>query len=110
MALARGRRPGVYITDGATNYRMSVDKDRFAIAAFGWTTAGPSLNQLPRGAHPRHVTGLSATSGRRAIAVVPDVASDVWTGVATDFTVEADDQTTDTMTIVRRIGERPSLS
>ena len=110
MARVRGRQPGVYTTDGSTNYRMSVDKDRFAVASFGWTSAGPTLNQLPRGAKPRHVTGLSATSGRRAIAVVPDVTATVWTGVTSTFDVEADDGTLDTMTIVNRIAEKPSMS
>lgn len=110
MARVRGRRPGLYVSDGATSYRMSVDKDRFLVAAFGWADAGPTINQLPRGCHPRHVTGLSATSQRRGTAVVPDVASDIWTGVATTFDVEADDGTVDTMTVIHRIGERPSLS
>lgn len=110
MARVRGRTPGIYTTDGSTDYRMSVDKDRFATASFSWAAAAGTLNQLPRGAHPRHVTGLSAGSGRRAIAVVPVVTADVWTGVATTFDVEADDGTVDTMTIVRRINERPVLS
>jgi hypothetical protein len=41
--------------------------------------------------------------------VVPDITADIWTGVATTFTVEADDGTNDTMTVRRRIGEHPSL-
>lgn len=110
MPRVRGRTPGAYITDGATSYRMSVDRDRFAVAAFGWAAPGGVLNQLPRGAKPRHVIGLSGTSGRRGIAVVPDVTSDIWTGVATTFDVEADDATVDTMTITGRIGEHPSLA
>ncbi len=109
-ARVRGRTPGIYITDGSTNYRMSVDKDRFAVAAFSWSAASGSLSQLPRGAKPRHVTGLSGSSGRRAIATVPDVTADVWTGTATTFDVEADDGTVDTMTIIQRIGEHPSLA
>lgn len=106
----RGRTRGKYISDGATNFAMSVDKDRFAVAAFKWTAAAATDNAIPRGAKPRHVTGLSAVSGRRGTAVVPDVTADVWTGVATTFQVEADDQTLDTMTIVHRIAEKPSLA
>lgn len=110
MARVRGRQPGVYTTDGSTDYRFSVDKDRFAVASFNWSTAGAGLNRLPRGAKPRHVTGLSATSGRRAVAIVPNVTATVWTGVTTTFDVEADDGTLDTMTITGKIGERPSLN
>jgi hypothetical protein len=106
----RGRTPGVYISDGGTNFRTSVDRDRFAVADFGWTAAAATLNAIPRGCIPRHVTGLSATSGRRGTAVVPDVTSDIWTGTATTFVVEADDGTNDTMTVIHRIAERPSLS
>lgn len=89
---------------------MSVDKDRFAVASFGWAAPSTALNQLPRGAHPRHVTGLSASSGRRGIAVVPIVTATVWTGATSTFDVEADDGTVDTMTIIQRIGEHPSLT
>lgn len=110
MARVRGRTPGVYTTDGATDYRMSVDKDRFAVAAFGWSAAGAGLNAIPRGCKPRHVTGLSAASGRRGIAVVPNITATVWTGVTGTFDVEADDGTLDTMTIVHRIAEKPSLA
>lgn len=105
----RGRKHGTYVTDGGTSYKFSVDADRFATARFGWAAPGAVLPQLPRGAKPRHVAGISATSGRRGTAVVPLVTADVWTGVATTFDVEADDQTTDTMTITQRIGEHPSL-
>lgn len=105
----RGRTTGTYHTDGGTLYKMSVDKDRFATARFGWAAPGTLLAQLPRGAKPRHVTGISATTGRRGTATVPVVTADVWTGVATTFDVEADDQTLDTMTITGRIAEHPSL-
>ncbi len=110
MARVRGRQPGVYTTDGATDYRFSVDKDRFLVADFGWSSAGAGLNQLPRGCRPRHVTGLSATSGRRAIAVVPQITADIWTGAVSTFVVEADDGTLDTMTVVAKIAEHPSLN
>jgi len=56
------------------------------------------------------VTGLSATSGRRGTATVPNITADVWTGVAGTWLMETDDLTTDTMTIVQRIGERPAMS
>jgi hypothetical protein len=108
--MARGRQPGVYTTDGGTDYRMQVEKDRFADATFNWSTAGAALNQVPRGAKLRHVTGLSASSGRRGTATVPNITADVWTGVAGTWLMETDDLSTDTMTIVQRIGERPAMS
>lgn len=109
MPRVRGKTAGAYATDGVTLYKVNVDADRFLVSAFAWGAVTPPLPLLPRGFKPRHVTGLSATSGRRAIAMVPHVSSDVWTGAATTFDVEADDGTIDTMTIINRIGEKPSL-
>ncbi len=109
MARVRGRTPGAYITDGSSTYRMSVDRDRFAVADFSWAAAAGNLPQLPRGFKPRHVTGISGTSGRRGTATVPDVTSAIWVGTATTFDVEADDGTVDTMDVIRNIGEHPSL-
>jgi hypothetical protein len=99
----------VYLTDGGTSYVTQVDRDRYAIAAFSWTTPGGPLPQLPRGLKPRHVVGISGTSGRRGTAVVPDVTATIWTGGVTTFDVEADDATIDTMTVTQRFGEHPSL-
>ena len=110
MTRVRGRTIGKYVTDGATEYRCSVDSDRFAGADFGWTSATSAMNQLPRGAKPRHVSGLSATSGRRAVAIVPVITAAIWTGAATTFDVEADDGTIDTMTVTAKFNERPSLN
>lgn len=110
MPRIRGRRPGEYHTDSGALFRMQVDRDRFAVAAFGWAAPGtPGMPQLPRGFKPRHVVGVSATSGRRGSAVVPDVTATIWTGAATTFEVEADDATVDTMTVTQRFGEHPSL-
>jgi hypothetical protein len=110
MPRVRGRTLGVYTTDGGTDYKMSVDSDRFAEASFNWSAAGSALNRLPRGCKPRHVTGLSATSGRRAQATVPNITATIWTGAVTTFDVEADDGTVDTMTVIARFGEHPVLA
>jgi len=109
MPRIRGRTAGVYVTDSLANYRTQVDTDRFGVVAFGWTAPSGPLPQMPRGFKPRHVAGISATSGFRGTAVVPDVTSDIWTGVAGTFEVEADDATIDTMTVTQRFGEHPSL-
>lgn len=106
----RGRKLGAYSTDGGAGvFNTMVDADRFAVAAFNWVAGIPGNAFLPRRFKPRHVTGLSVTSGRRASATVPSLGADIWTGAATTFDVEADDQTIDTMTVVSRIGEKPSL-
>jgi len=108
--MPRGKTPGLYVSDGGTSYRWNTDRDRFADANFGWAAATIAENRLPRGCKPRHVTGVSATTGFRGTAVVPVVTADIWTGAATTFDVEASDQTIDTMTVTGRIGERPVLS
>jgi len=109
MPRIRGRQRGVYNTDSAATYETQVDSDRFAVAAFAWTSPAGPLPKLPRGFKPRHVVGISGTTGFRGTAVVPDLTADVWTGTATTFDVEADDATIDTMTITQRFGEKPSI-
>lgn len=100
-------RYGVYVRDdGTTTYARLVDSDEFAQASRGWSATGVAgLPLLPIKSKPRVVYGVSATSGRRGSAVVATVGADLWTGVATTFTVEANDNTTDTMTVTRRRGE-----
>jgi hypothetical protein len=98
---------GVYVRDdGTTQYARLVDADEFAQAARGWSATGVAgLPLLPIKSKPRVVYGVSATSGRRGTAVVATVDADLWTGAATTFTVEANDGTSDTMTVTRRRGE-----
>jgi hypothetical protein len=98
---------GVYVRDdGTTQYARLVDADEFAQAARGWSSTGVAgLPLLPIKSKPRVVYGVSATSGRRGTAVVATVDADLWTGAATTFTVEANDGTSDTMTVTRRRGE-----
>jgi hypothetical protein len=105
----RGRRDGEYVTDGGTGYKMKIDRDRFDEVGFGWGTPDGPRPKLPRGFKPRHVTGISLTTGYRGTAVVPHTESDLWTGGASTFLVEATDETIDTMTVIERIGEKPSL-
>lgn len=96
----------IYEADDATQYARLVDADQAAAAARGWVTAGVAGKPLlPIRSKPRVVYGVSATSGRRGSAVVATTAADLWTGVATTFSVEANDGTSDTMTVTRRRGE-----
>jgi hypothetical protein len=104
--MPRGMRYGVYVADDATQYARLVDSDQFAEAGRGWTATGVAgLPLMPIRSKPRVVYGVSATSGRRGVAVVATTTADLWTGVATTFAVEANDGTTDTMTVTRRRGE-----
>jgi hypothetical protein len=99
-----------YVADDATEYATLVDADQAAITARGWSTVAGGTAPLPRGARERRVHGISLTTGRKGTARVGTATCDLWTGTATTFTVEADDQTTDTMTVTRRQGERIRLS
>jgi hypothetical protein len=105
--MPRGMRYAIYVADdGTTQYARLVDADQVAAAARGWSTTGVAgLPLLPIRAKPRVVYGVSATSGRRGSAVVATPTADLWTGAATTFTVEANDGTSDTMTVTRRRGE-----
>ncbi len=106
MALVRGMVYKSYTADSGTVFQTLVDADEAAIAARGWGAAVVGGDLLPRAFKERRVHGVSATSGRRGSARVGSVAADLWTGVATSFTVEADDNTIDTMTVTSRSGER----
>jgi hypothetical protein len=109
MPRVRGRTRGAYATDGGTTYNYSVDSDAYADASRGWTPGAPGGPKLPRGFKPRHVTGISLTTGYRGTAVVATTLASLWDGTSTTFEVEADDATVDTMTVIARIGEHPAL-
>lgn len=111
MALVRGMVFKTYTCDdGTTTFQTLVDADEAAIAARGWGAAVAGNDLLPRAFKERRAHGISATSGRRASCRVGSTAADLWTGVATTFTVEADDNTIDTMTVTSRTGEKRRLS
>lgn len=103
----RGMRYGVYVRDdGTTQYARLVDSDEFAEASRGWSATGVTgLPLIPIKSKVRVVYGVSATTGRRGTAVVATPTADLWTGTANTFVVEANDQTSDTMTVTRRRGE-----
>lgn len=104
--MPRGMIYAVYVSDAGDHYARLVDNDQAGETSRGWSSAGVAgLQLLPIRAKPRRVYGVSATSGRRGSAVVATTTATLWTGVATTFDVEANDQTTDTMTVTRRVGE-----
>lgn len=104
--MARGFLSGNYTTDAGTVAFVRVEADRFADATFGWTAAPAGSPHTGYGTmKPRHLVGVEASTGRSARAIVPDVASDVWTGAATDFVAKDDDGVAHTYVITSRVGE-----
>jgi hypothetical protein len=104
--MPRGMVYAIYVADDATQYARLVDADQVTQAARGWVTTGVAgLPLLPIRSKPRVVYGVSATTGRRGSAVIATTTADLWTGAATTFAVEANDNTSDTMTVTRRRGE-----
>jgi len=111
MALVRGMVYKTYTCDdGTTTFQTLVDADEAAISARGWGAVSVGGDFLPRGFKERRANGVSATTGRRGSCRVGSTAADLWTGVATTFTVEADDNTLDTLTVTSRTGEKRRLS
>lgn len=107
MVAVRGMRRGRYITDSGTNYQRRVDDDFYQNADLGWTS-GAADPPMPTHIKPRHITGISATTGRRSSIVSPDTTNDLWTNAVTTWVGGTNIQTTDTYTAFRRYGERPS--
>jgi hypothetical protein len=99
-----------YVADDATEYAYLVDADHAAITARGWASVAAGTPPLPRGSIARRVFGRSASTGRPGTAVVGTTTCGLWTGVASTFTVEANDGTSDTCTVLERHPERIRLS
>jgi hypothetical protein len=110
MALVRGMVYRSYVADDGTVFQTLVDADEAAIAARGWGGAVVGGDLLPRGFKERRVHGISASTGRRGSARIGNVVADLWTGLASTFTVEADDNTIDTMSVTSRTGEKRRLA
>jgi hypothetical protein len=101
---------GYTCDDGSTVFQTEVNADEAAIAARGWAAETVGGDLIPRGFKERRAHGISATTGRRASCRVGAVTADLWTGVATTFTVLANDGTSDTMTVTSRSGEKRRLA
>jgi hypothetical protein len=110
MALIRGMVFRSYTADDGTLFQTLVDADEAAIAARGWAAAVVGGDLLPRAFKERRAHGISAATGRRGSCRVGATTADLWTGVASTFTVEADDNTLDTMTVTSRTGEKRRLA
>lgn len=106
--MPRGFVWAVYISDVATRrFARLVDADQVTDPARGWITTGvQDLVPVPIGARLRTVYGTSPTTGRRGHTVVGSQTAPLWTGQQTAFSVEANDGSTDVMTVTFRRGER----
>lgn len=110
MVLVRGMVYKSYTADDGTAFQTLVDADEAADATRGWGAAVVGGDLIPRGFKERRVHGVSAATGRRGSARIGDITAGLWTGVDTTFTVEANDNTVDTMTVTSRSGERRRLA
>jgi hypothetical protein len=97
-----------YASDDGRTYALQVDADYAAVSARGWTyPAAHGTYVYPRGWMPRKVIGLDE-DGHPREAVVGTVTADLWTGVATTFTVNGTDGAPHTCTVFDRRQERNS--
>ena len=96
--------------DGTTVFQTLVDADEAAIAARGWGAAVAGGDLIPRGFKERRANGISPTTGRRGTCRVGTTAADLWTGAASTFTVEGNDNTIDTLDVTSRTGEKRRLA
>jgi hypothetical protein len=103
---------GVYLTDGAVPIVVKVETDRFANTDFAWTAPTPGSIKTGYGSvKPRRVFGVCradavpANVGKARSEIVPDIGANVWTGMATSFTVEDPEGVEHTYTITSRRGE-----
>ncbi len=102
----RGYVWATYLSDDGNSYALKVDADYAAMPERGWIwPAPPGWPVYPRGWIPRKVTGLDA-SGHVREALVATVTADLWTGVATTFTINASDEAAHTCTVLKRLAER----
>lgn len=107
--MSRGYTWGYYLSDDGNTYAWRVDSDYFGFPERGWT--GPAVAGTivyPRFWSPRRVVGHD-TSGNHQVAIVAAVTADLWTGVATTFTINGTDELPHVCTVDFRQGERMSM-
>jgi hypothetical protein len=107
--MAAGRTLGDYKTDLyflPADVAIDVPNNLYADTHLGWTAAGAGIPRSPRRMTPRHAVGFNAATGRRGRVIVPDIASDIWTGTTTTWDMIQNDGTALTMTITGLVGEK----
>ncbi len=109
--MTRGYVWGYYLSDDGNTYAWRVDADYFSMAERGWSgPAVPGTIVYPRFWSPRRVVGHDS-DGNRQLAIVASVTADLWTGVATTFTVTGTDAAPHVCTVdfsqAERLNMRP---
>jgi hypothetical protein len=99
----RTRSPAKYVADHGNDFNMMIPDDDIADTNRGWTAAGAGLDTGAKYCTPRHVDGVDASSNHRK-AIVADVTADLWTGVASSFTVAGV-----TFNVIGYIGEKRTI-
>jgi hypothetical protein len=90
--VTRGYLWGYYHSDDGNTYAWRVNAEYAAMPERGWVTpAAHGTPVYPRFWSPRRVVGHDAT-GQRQVAIVASVTADLWTGVATTFTINGTDE------------------
>jgi hypothetical protein len=99
--MSRGFTWCVYVDDLDRQWALRVDADEALDPIRGWgAAAGLGLVPLPRGWKPRRVWGYDAVGNLRETRVATTTC-DLWTGAATVFQIEANDNT---LVDVTRVG------
>lgn len=103
--MLRGFVWGEYQTNDGTAFALQVDANYLAMPERGWVAATTGEFPLPRGWIPRRVFGIDDL-GRVQFAIAATLAADIWTGVASTFTILGTDDAPHTCTIFKRVDER----
>jgi hypothetical protein len=109
--MARGRTLATYNTDLyflPAQVNIDVPNNLYAEASLGWTAATAGAPRRPVRFTPRHAVGVDAT-GRHGKVIIPDLAADLWTGVATTWTSIDNFGGTQTYTVTGLVGEHGSV-
>jgi len=99
----RTRSLALYTADHGNNFNMMIPDDDIADATRGWGAPGAGLDTGAKYITERHVDGVD-TSGNHRKAIVADTAADLWTGVASTFTVAGV-----TYTVIGYVGEKRTV-
>lgn len=104
--MTRGFTWGDYVDDDGNEWAVAVDSDYVTDPIRGWTIAGDTgLVPLPNRWRPRRVIGLDQDGGK-IVAVVAQLAADLWTGAATVFSFKDSTGTPRQATVVEYRAER----
>lgn len=82
----RTRSAAKYVADHGGDFNMLIPDDDIADTNRGWAAAGAGLDTGAKFCTPRHVTGVESGGAHRK-AIIATTAADLWSGVASTFTV-----------------------